>query len=469
MGRQIDPRFGAHNAHLEAPEAFDQLDPHLRFLKSQPLVHRFSLMDRLPFGEPGVYSITGGRQVGKTTLMKQWMAELLKAGVAPERIAYLTGELINDHQALVRLLQQQLGDTSRGISYLCLDEVTYIRDWDRGVKFLADTGVLADVVLLLSGSDSVIIQEARMRLPGRRGRSDLVDFHLFPLTFHEVVALKGVFSTQDFDRVCNSERSVEPRLVRSLLEVFHTYLLHGGYLTAINDFEKNGTIGRATLATYSDWIRGDALKRGKRESYLAEVLGAVVKRYGSQVTWNALAKDLSIDHPATVADYIELLAGMDVLMVQAALRQDTVSGAPKKARKVAFSDAFVFHAIRSWLDQKRDPFAEQIQPLMADPEWLGKLTEGCAASHYRRFFSTYYVKGEGEVDIAYVRGRRFWPVEIKWSDKIRPKDLKQIMKYPNGLICTRADSTGEINGVPTEPLPLTLIRLGPSPVAKVTR
>jgi len=35
--------------------------------------------------------------------MKQWMALLLKKAVAPERIAYLTGELIDDHHALLRL------------------------------------------------------------------------------------------------------------------------------------------------------------------------------------------------------------------------------------------------------------------------------------------------------------------------------------------------------------------------------
>ncbi len=39
--------------------------------------------------------------------MKQWMALLLEDGVAPERIAYFTGELIDDHHSLVRLV----GDT----------------------------------------------------------------------------------------------------------------------------------------------------------------------------------------------------------------------------------------------------------------------------------------------------------------------------------------------------------------------
>jgi predicted AAA+ superfamily ATPase len=81
--------------------------------------------------------------------MKQWMAELLQSGVAPERIAYLTGELIDDHHSLVRLLSETLDEMSRaGVHYVLLDEVTYIRDWDRGVKYLADAGMLENAVLL---------------------------------------------------------------------------------------------------------------------------------------------------------------------------------------------------------------------------------------------------------------------------------------------------------------------------------
>ena len=92
----------------------------------------------------------------------------------------------------------------------------------------------------------------------------------------------------------------------------------------------------------------------KRENYLLEILGAIIKRYGSQLTWNALAGDLSIDHPKTVADYIE----------------------------------------------------------------------------------------------------------VKWTRQLRPKQLKQIVKYPNGRILTRSKVKGEIHGVSTEPLPLALLRLG---------
>ncbi len=239
--------------------------------------------------------------------MKQWMASLLAAGVEPSLIVYLTGELIDDHHALVRALMELLSQNrDAGIFYILLDEVTYIRDWDRGVKYLADAGLFQKVVLLLTGSDSVIIREARMRFPGRRGTSGQVDFHLFPLSFYEYIELKRVMTPDQLQEALQSSTNQEFR--RILLEPFEAYLLHGGYLTAINDLEESGRIMPSTFAVYCDWIRGDMLKRGKQEKYLREVLGAVIKRYGSQITWNNLAQELSIDHPATVSDYLEKLA-----------------------------------------------------------------------------------------------------------------------------------------------------------------
>ena len=88
-----------------------------------------------------------------------------------------------------------------------------------------------------------------------------------------------------------------------------------------------------------------------------------------------------------------------------------------------------------------------------------KLVEACVATHYRRHFPTYYIKAEGEVDIAYIDQNRFWPLEIKWTKQLRPKDLKQIAKYPNSRILSRSWKCGEIMGVPVEPLPLTMLRL----------
>jgi predicted AAA+ superfamily ATPase len=419
------------------------------------------LIARLSKLETGIYTISGGRQVGKTTLLKQWMAKLIEDAVNPKTIAFVTGELIDDHHFLVRVINELLNEMpDERLKYLIVDEVTYIKDWDKGVKYLADAGLLENVVLVLTGSDLIIIRKARMRFPGRRGRSETVDFHLYPLSFYECVKLKSSFTSNEFIRFWDTQADPSVDLMERLFTEYETYLAHGGFLTAINDFAQHQKILPATLSTYSDWIRGDVLKRSKRENYLLEILGAVINRYGSQLTWNSLADDLSIDHPKTVADYIDLLASMDAVFVQPAIREDKLTAAPKKAKKVVFTDPFIFHAVNYWLNPVDDPFARQLKPVLADRQWSSKLTEACAVTHFRRKFPTFYIKSKGEVDVAYVDDNRLWPIEIKWTRQLRPKQIKQIAEYPNGRILTKSKAKGQIQGISTEPLPLALLKLG---------
>jgi len=457
----MDIRFSPHNTHLEDPKAFGSRDPHLQRLQQQPLVYRSPYLDLLPCSHPGIYTVSGGRQIGKTTLLKQWMGELLQSGIVPETIVYITGELIDDHHSLIRLLTEAINEMpGKDLCYILLDEVTYIRDWDKGVKYLADAGLLENTILILTGSDIVIIQEARMRFPGRRGVADIVDFHLYPLSFSDAVKLKKIFSENELEQVIDSKYEPPASLIDILFEEFNFYLIHGGFLTAINDMARHQKILPSTFATYSDWIRGDMLKRGKQEHYLREILEAIIKRYGSQVTWNALAHDLSIDHPKTVADYLALLSSMDTAFIQSAIEENKLTASPKKARKLMFADPFIFHAISAWLKPGEDPYEQHVKPALSDTNWMARLTEACAVTHYRRHYPTYYIKAKGEIDIAYVDQNRFWPLEIKWTKQLRPKELKQISKYPNSRILTRSREKGLILGIPTQPLPLTLFRLG---------
>ena len=453
----MDIRFSPHNLHLESLNIFTQQDPNLRALTNQKLVHRSSLLDDLPQGEAGIYTITGGRQIGKTTLLKQWMKQIIKNNVSPESVLYLTGELIDDHHALVRIVTESL---KQRLQYLLIDEITYIRNWDKGIKYLADIGSFENVMLVLTGSDLVVIKEARMRFPGRRGLSDNVDFHLFPLSFYEYVNLNNQIKSDGISDLIKDGANASKDLVNILHKEFDNYLVHGGFLTAINDMAIHNRILPATFATYSDWIRGDMLKKNKLEHNLKDILLGVIKRIGSQITWNALSRELTIDHPKTISDYIEILQSMDVLYVQSALLEDKLAAAPKKAKKVIFSDPFIFHATNAWLNPCKDPFEMLLRPQVESPESCSKIVESCVVNHYQRKFPVFYIKAKAEVDIAYVNKERFWPIEVKWTGQLRPKELKQILKYSNGKILTKTQITGKIQGIPTEPVPLNLLRLG---------
>lgn len=441
----MDSRFSLHNSHLQGLEAFRAQDPHLQYLQGQPYVFIPALLHLLPTKIPGIYNLGGGRQIGKTTLCKQWMALLMEQGVQPESIAFFSGELVDDYQSLFLLIQTQLADMPENtLTFLVIDEITYIKGWDRAIKYAADAGLFRETVVLLTGSDLTMMQDARITFPGRRGTADVVDFHLYPLSFREFIELKAIPKDSN---------------IETLYDALNDYLMHGGYLTAINDMARYGEIRLATLMIYSDWIRGDMVKRGKQEIYIREILSGIIEKYNSQVSWNAMVKNLSIDHPQTVIEYCELLEKMDALFIQYALMENKLLPAPKKAKKLFFTDPFIFHAVRSWLKPCQNPYKEQISQVLTDSSFSASLIEACVVNHFQRRYPTYYIKAEGEVDVAYVKDDTFWPVEIKWRNQLRPKDLKQILKYDNSKIFAKVNECIKIHGIEAVPLPLGLLEI----------
>ncbi len=452
----MEIEFLANNTHLLLPPNFVRTDPHLRRMMQQPHIFHSDIIGQLPVDLPGIYNLGGGRQVGKTTLLKQWMLALIQQGVDPKAICFLSCELIVDEKSLYRIIKNQLAEMPiRGQCYLILDEITYVSGWNKAIKYLADTGEFERVIVVISGSDLTMMQDARMQFPGRRGKARIVDFHYYPLSFSEFMKLKKKLPA-DFDPTIPPSK----KEIIKIYQEFDEYLIHGGFLTAINEFSTERGIGEQTLATYSDWIRGDVIKRGKKEHFLREILSSIIKHYSTQISWRELVKALSIDHTQTAIDYVELLESMDAVFVQAALMEDKLVGAPKKHRKFMFNDPFVFHAIQAWLNPLENPFENQIKKTLENPDLVSKLVEACVVSHFRRHYEkTFYIKAEQEVDVAYVDKNKFWPIEVKWTNQLRPEALKQIQKYKNGKIFARVEAVHKIGNIPILPLPWALLSL----------
>ena len=267
-------------------------------------------------------------------------------------------------------------------------------------------------------------------------------FHLYPLSFHETVLLK--YQNKEVN----------------LFEAFDQYLLHGGFFPAINDMMLYGKILESTLTDYADWIQKEIVRHRRNKDSLQEILKSFINNhYNNPITWNELSLELSINHPKTISDYIEILSSWDVLFVQFALLEKKLSAAPKKARKIICSDPFIFHALRAWLFPTKNIFETQIQSILNDSAIYTALTKGCVIAHYHRHYPTYYIKSEGEIDLAFVESGQFWPIVISWTNPLRVKDLKQIIRYPQGRILTKTERSGIIEHIRTEPLPYVLWKL----------
>lgn len=432
--------FKIHNLFWESEAKFTAEDPHLSALRGLVFVHPMDWWRRLDWNTPGIVILTGGRQIGKSTSTKLLIRDVLaKKRVAPRTTFYLTCDRIFDAREFDRLLRFFLDRLpAPAVPFLLIiDEVTYVRDWHRIIKALADEGRFRYGFCLLTGSDTAILKEASSSFPGRRGDADKTDFHLFPLGFTDYVRLV------DPDLLCSSSEKLP-----ALFEKFSVYLECGGFLRAINDWHRDGRVHTASYATFEQWIRGDFIRRGKSEDYLAATLQSLVEIGISQATFTTLTQRLALFSKETFMDYYALLERMDIAFTLQAFDQNTHLGFPKKARKFHLSDPFLLRVVERWLTE---------ESRLAHPVEEAARVESLVAGCLHRKGPLYYIKAEGEVDLVQVADKTFMPIEVKWSKQIRPGDLKQLKKYPRSVILTRLPAVSTIDGIRAVPVPLFLI------------
>lgn len=124
-----------------------------------------------------IYSLRGPRQVGKTTLLRLKIRELLKSGVDARRIFYWACDQVKSFERLSSTIGGYV-DWARRFSkdrlYLFLDEVSAVKDWQRSIKYLYDIGKLNNCLVLLTGSHSLDLAKATESLAGRRGEVDKI-------------------------------------------------------------------------------------------------------------------------------------------------------------------------------------------------------------------------------------------------------------------------------------------------------
>lgn len=135
---------------------------------------------------PQIISITGPRRVGKSTIIKQIVKNLIDEGVKPDKIIYYS----MDDPALFRsevkhdkffdsLMDEARKKADNQQMYIFLDEVQRFECWELFLKKYYDLHY--PVRFAISGSaSSPIFKKSRESLVGR-----IKDFHILPFSFRE--------------------------------------------------------------------------------------------------------------------------------------------------------------------------------------------------------------------------------------------------------------------------------------------
>lgn len=186
------------------------------------------LFEKLKTTEQVIF-ITGVRRSGKTTLMRQYINNLIEKGNDRRNNLYINFEepkfiddlsvrfLIDAHEAFLEIIQPTI---KPGIF---LDEIQNIKGWERFVRALHEKGS-ADI--FVSGSSAKLLsKELGTALTGRH-----VDIQVYPLTFMEFLHFNNLSITSKLDILSN-------RII--IRQMLRKYLVSGGFPQVVLSQEKN--------------------------------------------------------------------------------------------------------------------------------------------------------------------------------------------------------------------------------------
>jgi len=361
-----------------------------------------------------IYVLRGPRQVGKSTLLKLKIREFMQTGIQPRRVFYWPCDLVGGPENLVAVVTSYLDLARRDEEsrlYIILDEISSVRDWQKGIKSLYDSGRLRNCTVVLTGSHSIDLRKASETLARRRGetyklKDQLPDKVLLPMKFSEYVDERSERIQKfvlDLDlrkrerrhavwsKICEGSLPREIKelevVAKDVQQLFNGYLITGGIPKTIDTYIKTGLISRDLYEGYVDLLVRDITRWNGNELILRQIVRRLVETVTTPVTLNNLREGTDVSSHHTTGTYLDFLR--DSFAVTTIHKLDKNKDAPvfRNPRKIHFADPFLFHALKAWA-LGRDPYRDCIN-FLSESDRISKLVECVVADHLVRLLFSY--------------------------------------------------------------------------------
>lgn len=423
-----------------------------------------------------IYILRGPRQVGKTTLIKILIKELLAEVDNSKGVFYYTCDLVANEKELFEVINVYLDWVSAfnlDRKYIFLDEISSVTNWEKGLKYLVDAGFLENTSVFLTGSHSIDIKHSIERLPGRRGEGNgTLNKILMPMKFAEFAetinpAIRKLFEDNHilrsdkrktiifnlFDRKTDPVINLLQTYQDELNTLFEQYLITGGIIKPINQFFSKNIIDNSTYELYIRSLMGDLARWQIQEVSVKQILRSISNKMTTTISWHSITKETDIASHNTVSKYVGYLEDSFVLNTLYPVDITRKAADYKKEKKIYFQDPFIFHSLRSWVFGETDYFNSTLSYLNI-PENKSKLVESIVENHFIRFMYNVYPSdvfashehvfywrkkgGKREVDFTIKsKNNELLPIELKYQNKIQKSDYKGLSKFNKGIVISK--------------------------------
>jgi len=417
--------------------------------------------------EEVIYVLRGPRRVGKTTLVKLRIKKLLEEGISPENIFYFPCDAIETPKQLMTVIDNYLNQQRRKgeWTYLFIDEISMLIDWQKSIKLLIDAGRFKDCTVILTGSHSIDLRKGSESLSGRRGKVEKLKYGtpdkvLLSAKFSEYVETldtklsdeirelwllslqnrKNMFLELISGRIPSELRRLAV-FTKELELLLNQYMLTGGISQATSQYVAKRKIAEDTYSMFVSQMVRDVCRWNHDEHYARQILRRIFEVLSSNVSWNQLKEGTDVKDGKTAESYVNILRDSFVVAYYYKLNIDKASPDYISNKKIYFQDPFIFHACRAWT-YGRNAF-DFSQQFVSSSEGNSKLVECIIGNHLSRFrfnlspsslydpsnFVYYWASDKREVDFTIELDGKFVPIEVKYSDNIQKDDAKGIYDF----------------------------------------
>lgn len=291
-----------------------------KYIYIHPFLKKFKATD-------GVFIIKGPRQIGKSTLLKQLIYNLLiQKKTNPKHIFYYTCDTVLNFQELYEILQLYIENmpTGKNRRYIFIDEVTYINQWQRAIKQLVDEGSLIKTTIVITGSNLLNLSDSSELMPGRRGKHLLkdLDINFLPLGIKE------------FNQLVKGKP-------KNFLKLYEKYTLIGGIPNVINEYMTKGYISDVTYEIYLQWLIGDINKLGRNPQVFFRICKYLFDSICTPLSIYNIAKAIGSPSNESIAKYVNILEKLFVTKKISSYSVEQKQFQLAKNNKFYFIDPFI--------------------------------------------------------------------------------------------------------------------------------